>query len=279
MNNEVVANYGGKGDHIQIATIRKGNQKKADRPGENLGHRLRVNFDAKNEDAREYMQRFEEFYTLTGRVFHELRPSEYAVLDVPFIMPLPDFAAFDFAYSINGSYPLGRSDIRGEYWEWLREPGSMEMLVYAGEVRIRHIDLQGNEWEPGMPRLIDPTLPVFNYRGRDYMPKSHMELKMLLPYLRTARYMKVVSTSVNDARHIYNQLIWIKSIADNCRFPWFKVPLTLSRREREITKNYGEQPHRENEWLLSVDIASPDLEAEFLTNMGGDYFSPEVKNG
>jgi len=274
---KAVAHYSGRGDHIQIGTVRKGDQKGTGQGGRgaDLQNKLRINFDGGNENVREYCSAFERFYERTGRNIYELRPTEYAVTDVPFIIPLSDFRAFDFAYTVNISYPIGRSDVRGEYWEWLREPGSMNMLVYGGKVAVQHSDIQGNVWNPGDVRTIDPTLPVFNYRGNDLTVKANMSLKMLLPHLRTARYVKLVSTSVNDARHIYNQLIWIRTMADNARVHWNRIPLTVSRREREITKNYGSQPQRENDWMLSLDIADPEVETYLAYETGGGYFFPE----
>lgn len=277
MNNQEVAVYSGRGTHVQIGAVRKGNKKGTGSGGigKDLDNKLRVNFDQSNEDVREYCHWFEKFYERTGRNLYEFEKTQYAVLDVPFIMPLPDFDAFDFAYTVNLSYPIGRSDIRGDKWDWLREPGTMQMLVYDGKTQIPHEDPQGNHFEMGAVRTIDPTLPIFNFRGKDLMVKSNMTLKMMLPYLKTAKYIKAVSTSINDARQIYDQLIWIKSLADNCNHHWNRVPLTLCRREREITKNINGQPTRSMEWMLSVEIADSDLEAHFMAELGGKFFSPE----
>lgn len=273
MDNQKVASYGGVGNTVQVGTIRKGNEKQPNKPGEDLQHRLRVNFDLDNDEAREYCKRFEDFYEETGRNIYELRRSEYAVSDIPFILPLPNFDAFDFAYTLNLTYPIGRSDIRGTHWEWLREPGTLDMLVYGGCVQIEHTDPQGRIWRQGEKRSLNPTESVFEFRGKSLMGKSNMSLKLLLPYLKTARYIKLISTSVNDATYIYDQLIWYKSIVQNIGYSWNRLPLTITRRERMITKNYGEQPKREKEWLLSLEIADSDLEAEFMDRMGGDYFS------
>lgn len=264
----------------RLATIRKGDAKGTGQGnfqgGRNLENKMRVKFYSQHFDSQILAERFKAFFEAKELNIHELRPLEYAVTDIPCTIPLDDMgSAFEFAYKLHLSYPLGYSDDRGKYWQWLRKPGSaMEVLVRDGKVMIPHKDLQGREYQIGNRREVRPHEPTFEHNGDPIKPKASMTLKVLLIYLGEVAHAAAISTSINDAREIRRNLAGIMKIAKISRTPMVKVPLVLRRRQREITKQYPNGSRRELEWCLSLEIDG-NWGSDFLHMLTDGYF--EIK--
>jgi hypothetical protein len=229
----------------QIGTIRKGGPKKTREsngrryvvaPGEDLKY-FRVEFLEGEEEAEE------RFVEVCGE-----QPREITVM-LPFNEIDRCWEAWREAY-LSGAL-LHRCD--GETVEYAISPETGEVLARGG------VSL-----ETGRPVRCDGG-PVTHYRARNgnQVPvycKPRGRLRVMIPELRRAAYLLLVTGSIYDILNISAQLDGVKQLNGG---QLRGIPLVLRRRPRRIsTPSPNGKRIRREKWLVSIEADPRWVEAK-----------------
>ena len=165
----------------------------------------------------------------------------------------------------NKSGLLGMSD--GQKWLYLRNNQTGELLVKDGMPSqvsdLLPVDSNGFPYLP-----FDKNIPVYSYkskRGEDVAvyAKPEGRLKILVPELKQAAYMTVITHSVYNVMRISEQLAGIEQLARNAGMSLPLVPVILSRRKELISVSIDGKKTMQEHYLLNVEIDPDWMEAQF----------------
>lgn len=142
----------------------------------------------------------------------------------------------------------GIDGLDGLYWHYLRDNKTGKMLVH-----------DSRSTETGEPVPFDPKIPVYSYKnkkGQDVAVYARPEgqLKLLLPELRLANYVTLMTHSWYDIGNISEELAAIQETAQNVGMTLPMVPLVISRRMDTISVSYDGRKRMEQRSLIHVDI-------------------------
>lgn len=151
----------------------------------------------------------------------------------------------------NSSGMLGQAD--GERWLYLRHNKTGELLV-----------------KNGVPHMaFDPTVPVYSYRSEKknqdipVFAKPTGKLRVMIPELRRAAYVLVLTHSWYDVGQISSQLAGIKELAERIGMTLPMVPLVLTRRPQTISVAYNGKKSLAEKWLINIEIEPEWAAAQF----------------
>lgn len=165
----------------------------------------------------------------------------------------------------NKSGLLGMAD--GQKWLYLRNNQSSELLVKDGmpsQVSDKlPVDSNGLPYWP-----FDKKIPVYSYKskaGADVavFAKPEGRLKVLVPELKQAAYMTVITHSIYNVMRISEQMAGIEQIARNAGMSLPLVPVVLSRRKELISVSIDGKKAMQEHYLLNVEIDPDWMEAQF----------------
>lgn len=171
--------------------------------------------------------------------------------------------AFYMCYNKSGL--LGMAD--GQKWLYLRNNQTSELLVKDGmpsQVSDK-LPVDSN----GLPYLpFDKKIPVYSYKskaGADVavFAKPEGRLKVLVPELKQAAYMTVITHSIYNVMRISEQMAGIEQIARNAGMSLPLVPVVLSRRKELISVSIDGKKAMQEHYLLNVEIDPDWMEAQF----------------
>lgn len=158
--------------------------------------------------------------------------------------------AFYMCYNKSGL--LGMSD--GQKWLYLRNNQTGELLVKDGfPTHTENLPVDSN----GLPYLpFDKKIPVYSYKskkGEDVAvyAKPEGRLKILVPELKQAAYMTVITHSVYNVMRISEQLAGIEQLARNAGMSLPLVPVVLSRRKEMISVTIDGKKAMQDHYLLN----------------------------
>lgn len=227
----------------QIGVIRKGAAKtEKNRPGADLEY-FRVVFD--------------EGELIANQRFHELYGDEPTEINV--MLPFDDIDQVWEAWreSYNASALIHRCD--GEYVEYAINSATGEVLVRNG-IMMSAV--------PGRPDLhLGDRVPC---NGKAEC-KPTGRLTVVVPELRRAATLMVLTTSIHDIVNISGQLEALKSL-NSGRLAG--LPLVLRRRPKRISTPSGEggKRARREKWLLSIE-ADPEWVEAKIAQLKGEAYS------
>lgn len=160
----------------------------------------------------------------------------------------------------------------GLWWIYLRSNKTGEILVQNGEPE----------------KAFDPTVPVYAYKnlkGVDVavFAKPEGRLKLLVPEMRLANYMQLITHSWYDISNISQELAAIDHLAKSMGMTLPMVPLVLSRRMENISVSIGGKKRMDKRSLIHLDVSPVWAAAQFqvLDNMlpGGVRELPALPPG
>jgi hypothetical protein len=181
-------------------------------------------------------------------------------------LPFPEIGrCWDAFYEVyNTSGMLGMSD--GERWLYLRNNKTGELLVKDGvPSTAASLPTDAN----GMPYMpFDRKTPVYSYKstkGEDVAVYARPtgRLKVLIPELKRAAYIIVITHSVYNIMRISEQLAAAAVVAQNAGMTLPLVPLVLSRRKENISVSFGGKKTMQEHYLLNIEIDPLWMEAQF----------------
>lgn len=170
--------------------------------------------------------------------------------------------AFYEVYNKTGM--LGMAD--GKKWLYLRSNQTGELLVKDG-VPTNATGLPVDE--NGMAYLpFDKTVPVYSYKskkGEDVavFAKPTGRLKVLIPVLKRAAYVLVITHSVYNIMRISEQLAGVAAIAQSAGMTLPMVPMVLSRRLENISVSIKGRKSMQDHYLLNIEIDPVWMSAQF----------------
>lgn len=171
---------------------------------------------------------------------------------------------WDAYYEVyNKSGMLGMAD--GTRWLYLRHNQTGELIVKDGvpQKPTGFLDENGMSYLP-----FDKATPVYSYKskqGQDVpvFAKPTGKLKVLIPELKRAAYVLVITHSVYNIMKISEQLAGIDMIARNAGLSLPMVPMILSRRQETISVSYNGRKSMQPHYLLNIEIDPAWMEAQF----------------
>jgi hypothetical protein len=181
-------------------------------------------------------------------------------------LPFPQIdRCWDAFYEVyNTAGMLGMAD--GQRWLYLRHNKTGELLVKDG-VPVHAMGLPTDE--NGMAYLpFDKDTPVYSYtskKGGDVAvyAKPTGRLKVLIPELKRAVFIQVITHSVYNCRRISSQLAGIEIVAQNAGMTLPMVPMVLSRRKELISVSINGKKSMQEHYLLNIEIDPVWMEAQF----------------
>lgn len=210
----------------EIGQIRKGAKKGENRPGPDLTY-FRVEFDE-----------LEKVAASNFRLAYKDQPTAIRIL-LPFNEIERMWDPWLEAYTAGRL--VARSD--GEFITY--------QLDDHGEVIVMHgLDRQGN-------KVAHPTNGIagHDYKGQPVKFKPTGRLKVIVPELKRAAYLTVMTTSTHDIANISSQLAAFKELNGG---QLAGIPFILRRRPKAIsTPSDNGQRVRRVKWLLSIEV-DPD---------------------
>lgn len=170
--------------------------------------------------------------------------------------------AFYMAYNKTGL--LGMSD--GVKWLYLRHNQTGELLVKDGAPANSDslpIDVNGFPYMP-----FDKTIPVYSYqnkKGQDVAVYAKPEglLKVLIPGLKRAAFVTVITHSIYNIIHLTEQLAGVAEIAKNIGMTLPLVPMILTRRKETISVSINGKKAMQEHYLLNIEIDPAWMEAHY----------------
>jgi hypothetical protein len=181
-------------------------------------------------------------------------------------LPFPQIdRCWDAFYEVyNTTGMLGMAD--GMRWLYLRHNKTGELLVKDG-VPIQAQGLPADDI--GMAYLpFDKNVPVYSHiskKGGDVAvyAKPTGRLKVLIPELKRAVFIQVITHSTYNCRKISSQLAGIEIIAHNAGMTLPMVPMILSRRKELISVSINGKKSMQDHYLLNIEIDPVWMEAQF----------------
>lgn len=182
-------------------------------------------------------------------------------------LPFTEIArCWDAYYEVyNTSGMLGMSD--GERWLYLRHNKTGELLVGKDGIPSKADGLPVDD--RGLPYMpFDRHTPVYSYKskkGEDVgvFPSPTGRLKILIPELKRAAYVMVITHSVYNIMKISEQLAGVEAIAKNVGMSLPMVPMVLSRRKELISVTINGKKSMQEHYLLNIEIDPSWMEAQF----------------
>ena len=238
----------------QIGVIRKGGQKSANKPGQDLTY-FRVEFDASRPDL--------------ATKFAAAYPPEPRKLNVVF--PFNDFdrqvtiylEAYNKGRLVARAGTVSGLDPAQNFYKTKLDPKTGEVLVRDGY------------WvsgpDAGKLAYYDSDKPeyVMQYTGKDGRPKSLpvfckpiTRIKFVLPELRELAYVLLKSSSIYDAINLSEQLSALWEVSNG---KWAGIPMVLERKPVSILcpDEHGNKTYREK-WLVHIQANPTWSEARLL---------------
>ena len=158
-------------------------------------------------------------------------------------LPFPEISrVWDANYEVyNTSGLLGMAN--GETWQYLRSNKTGEIMVKNGE--------------PFM--AFDKNVPVYSYKnkkGEDVpvFAKITGRLKVVVPELRRAAYMVMITHSVYNVIYITEQLAAIDVLAKTAGLSLPFVPMVLARRKEKISVTFNGKKSYQDHYLVNIEI-------------------------
>jgi hypothetical protein len=221
----------------EIGRIRKGAPKEPNRPGFDLTY-FRVEFDEEEVDAAK-----------TFRAHYGEKPAEIDIV-LPFPTAAENFEAWREAYLAGGL--IHRCD--GETVQYAFDP-------LTGETRVK-----GGIGPGGTIVPCDGVSAVAYYdaQGGTRKPvfcKPYGRLKVILPVLRRAAYLTVLTSSVYDIARLTEQLM---AYADLGERGLIGMPLILRRRPAEISRQVDGKKVKVTKSLLSIEADPKWVEQKLI---------------
>lgn len=181
-------------------------------------------------------------------------------------LPFPQIErCWDAFYEVyNTAGMLGMAD--GQRWLYLRHNKTGELLVKDG-VPTHAQGLPADE--NGMAYLpFDKDVPVYSYKSKKdvdiaVFAKPTGRLKVLIPELKRAVFIQVITHSTYNCRKISSQLAGIEIIAQNAGMTLPMVPMVLSRRKELISVSINGKKSMQEHYLLNIEIDPIWMEAQF----------------
>lgn len=238
----------------QIGVIRKGGQKSANKPGQDLTY-FRVEFDASRPDL--------------ATKFAAAYPPEPRKLNVVF--PFNDFdrqvtiylEAYNKGRLVARAGTVSGLDPAQNFYKTKLDPKTGEVLARDGY------------WvsgpDAGKLAYYDSDKPeyVMQYTGKDGRPKSLpvfckpiTRIKFVLPELRELAYVLLKSSSIYDAINLSEQLSALWEVSNG---KWAGIPMVLERKPVSILcpDEHGNKTYREK-WLVHIQANPTWSEARLL---------------
>ncbi len=181
-------------------------------------------------------------------------------------IPFPQIErCWDAYYMVyNKSGLLGMSD--GIKWIYLRHNQTGEILAKDGfPTKPEGLPVDSN----GLPYLpFDKSIPVYSYQSSKgetiaVYAKPEGRLKILVPELKQAAYLVVITHSIYNVIRLSEQLAAIEQIAKNSGMPLPMIPLVLSRRKESISVSINGQKTMQEHYLLNIEIDPAWMEAQW----------------
>lgn len=131
----------------------------------------------------------------------------------------------------------------------------------TGEVLVRNCFPVGDAGIEFMQKPIDLTKPVYSYKNRnEEMVDTFLEpvgrLNVVVPELATIRvgYLEFRPTSPKDISAISRELAAIDHMARQAGKDITGIPMKLTRRKEEISKNINGKLSRGPSWLVHIEV-------------------------
>ncbi len=160
---------------------------------------------------------------------------------------------------------LGKAD--GKRWLYLRHNKTGELLVKDGVPT--HTDGTRVDEETGEVYLpFDPKVAVYSYTSKKgeevkVFAKPTGRLRILIPELKRAAYVQIITNSLYNVIHISEQLKGIEEIAKTAGMNLPQVPLTITRRKELISVSFNGHKQMQEHYLLNIEIDPRWMEAQF----------------
>lgn len=159
---------------------------------------------------------------------------------------------------------LGRAD--GERWIYLRHNQTGELLVKDGDPLLPDglpVDADGRVFMP-----FERNKPVYSYKNRKgedvgVFAKPSGRLQVLIPDLKRAAFVTVITHSVYNVMRISEQLAGIQQAAKSAGMNITMVPMILSRRKESISVSINGKKALQEHYLLNIEIDPLWMEAQF----------------
>lgn len=181
-------------------------------------------------------------------------------------LPFPNIErCWDAFYEVyNTSGMLGMAD--GQRWLYLRNNKTSELLVRDGvPSNAAGLPIDSN----GMPYMpFNPKTPVYSYKSKKEQDvavyaRPTGRLKVLVPELKRAAYIIVITHSVYNIMRISEQLAGAAAVAQNAGMSLPMVPMVLSRRKESISVSFSGKKKMQEHYLLNIEIDPLWMEAQF----------------
>lgn len=222
-------------------------------------------------DAMSAAAVFTEIYGTTPTEIH---------IRLPFTDISRCWDAFYMVYNKTGL--LGMAD--GQKWLYLRDQTG-RLKVKDGHVSLADDDLPVDQY--GVPYMpFDKNIPVYSYtnaKGAEVAvyAKPEGRLKVLIPELKRAAFVTVITHSVYNVMKISEQLAGIEQVAKSAGLSLPLVPMILSRRKEVISVSINGKKALQEHYLLNIEIDPTWMEAQFKyldTVMPGILTAPAMLN-
>lgn len=181
-------------------------------------------------------------------------------------LPFKEIArCWDAHYMVyNKTGLLGMAD--GERWLYLRHNQTGALLVKDGipeNSADKPVDSNGMPYMP-----FDKRKPVYSYKsskGQDVavFAKPEGRLKVLIPELKRAAFVTVITHSIYNVLRLSEQLAGIDQLAANVGMSLPLVPMVLSRRKELISVSIDGKKAMQEHYLLNIEIDPTWMEAQF----------------
>ena len=132
----------------------------------------------------------------------------------------------------------------------------------TGDVLVRNGFPVGEEGVQFIQKPIDLTKPIYTYKNRkEEIVEAFLEpvgrLNVVVPELATIRvgYLEFRPESTKDIAAISRELAAINHMAQQAGKDLTGIPMRLTRREEEITKNIGGKLSRGPSWLVHIEVS------------------------
>jgi hypothetical protein len=202
-------------------------------------------------DLRYFRPDFRPDEQEAARLFEECYGKSPTLINVR--LPFPKVEdVWDANFEVyNTAGMLGRAD--GKRWFYLRDNKSGKILV-----------------KDGFPELpFDPTVPVYSYFSQQKQKDIPVfarpvgKLRIVIPELRRANYVALVTHSWYDCAKISSQLNGISLWASIAGLTLPALPLLLTRRPETVSIAYDGKKRMEEKWLVNIEIRQDWAEAYY----------------
>ena len=186
---------------------------------------------------------------------------------IHFRLPFAEIArCWDAFYECYNKFGmLGMSD--GKRWLYLRHNKTGELLVKDGVPT--HLDGTQVDQETGEVYLpFEPKVPVYSYTSKkgeevQVFARPTGRLRILIPELKRAAYVQIITNSLYNCIHLSEQLAGIAEIAKSAGMNITQVPMTITRRKELISVGFNGHKQMQEHYLLNIEIDPRWMEAQF----------------